>query len=376
MSWHNEVLMQASISSVAAVAAAATAMALVGAATLDASDGGRSQAHAQESATGQPCTTYVAGDGADTNPGTSSSPRATLRAAFAELEPGDVLCVRSGTYAAPSLAVPPGTAAARITVQPDEGARPVVVGPTSLVDPDYWTIRGLTWTAPGTTARIVSLLAGSGWVFEDNEVTDGDSVGLLVGKSTVHGNPHDYTIRRNTIHDTAASNLYLNPGRESRGGLIERNLFFNSGTQNVKVGWGGSGSCTGSNYGDFGVGEVTVRFNTMHNAGQPFTVAEPGGELPVTVYRNLITGGTRGFAVRLDNVEGCLQDNVRIFDNLAFGGDKFAEDFGHAPAIMSELSNNVFPHDPKYDGDGSLILQPRDDLAATYGRYAPMTVPG
>jgi hypothetical protein len=368
--------MQEPISFLAAVAAAATATALLGAASWDVPDGSRSHAHAQESVEGQRCTTYVAGDGADSNPGTSTSPRATLQAAFAELEPGDVLCVRSGTYAAPDLTVPPGTAAARITVQPDEGARPVVVGATSLVAPDHWTIRGLTWTAPGSTKRIVSLLAGSGWVFEDNEVTDGDYAGLLVGKSTVHGNPHDYTIRRNTIHNTAASNLYLNPGRESRGGLVERNVFVNSGTQNVKVGWGGSGACSGTNYSDFGIGEVTVRFNTMHDARQPFTVAEPGGELPVTIYRNLITGGTRGFAVRVDNVEGCLQDNVRIFENLAFGGDKFAEDFGHAPAIMSELSNNVFPHDPKYDGEGSLVLQPRDDLAAAYGRYAPTTVPG
>jgi hypothetical protein len=331
-----------------------------------------SPAHAQVA----PCTRYVATNGSDAAAGTATAPWLTLRSTFSKLKAGDVLCVRSGTYAAPSLTVPRGTAAARITVQPDGNARPVVAGPTSLVDPDYWTIRGLKWTAPGSTTRIVSLLAGTGWVFEDNEVTDGAYAGLLVGKSTTHGNPHDYAIRRNTIHNTAASNLYHNPGRESRGGLIERNLFFNSGTQNVKLGWGGTGACSGTNYSTYGIGEVTVRYNTMHNAKQPFTVAEAGGELPVKVYRNLITGGTRGFAVRLHNTEGCLKDKVDIFDNLGFASKKFVEDYGHAPAIMSKLRTNVFPSDPLYDSTSVNGFRPQSETAKPFGRYAPESSDG
>jgi hypothetical protein len=317
-----------------------------------------------------PCTRHVSPSGSDSSAGTSTSPWATLQSSLSKLKPGDVLCVRGGTYAAPSLTVPRGTAAARITVQPEGSATPVVVGATSLMDPDHWTIRGLKWTNPGSTDRIVTILAGSSWIFEGNEVTDGAYAGLLVGKSTAHGNPHDYTVRFNVMHDTAASNFYHNPGRESRGGLIERNLFYNSGTQNLKIGWGGTNVCTGTNYSNFGIGEVVVRYNTMHNAKQPFAVAESGGELPIEVYRNLFTGTTSTYAVRLDNVEGCLKDNVNIYDNLGHGGSKFVEDFGDAPAIKSKMRGNVFPHSPLYDSTTLNGFRPQSNVARGYGRYA------
>lgn len=315
------------------------------------------------------CTRHVAPSGSDDSPGSATRPWRTLEQSFDRLQPGDELCVRGGTYAAPTLTLPGGTAERRITVRPEGESTPVVKGRSSLVDPDFWTIRGLKWTNRGSEDSIVSVLAGTGWIFEGNEVTDGDYAGLLVGKSRTHGSPHDYVVRHNVFHDTGASNMYHNPGRHSRGGLIERNLFYNSGSQNLKLGWGGHDVCGGEHYQNFGIGEVTVRYNTMHGATQPLAVAEPGGELPVRIYRNLVTGSRSGYAIRVDNVEGCLQDNVRISHNLGDGG-RVVEDFGDAPRIMAQLEGNE-ASGRVFDRDEAGDFVPSDPAAQHYGRFAP-----
>ena len=317
------------------------------------------------------CTRHVATTGSDSASGSSSAPWATLGHALTSLRAGDVLCVHGGDYAAPQVTLPPGTATAPVTVAPAGDGRVLVRGETSLRDPDHWVIRGLEWTNPGGAKAIVTITAGTGWTFEGNHLFDGGYAGLLVGKSTTYGNPHHYTIRDNVIHGTTASNVYHNPGRDSRGGLIERNLLFDAGTNNLKLGWGGTDVCSGTNYENFGIGEVTVRYNTLHHADQPLVVAESGGDLPVLVHRNLVSGGTRTFAVRVDNVEGCLRENVSITDNLAHGGSTFIEDFADAPAIISKAVGNVWPRDPRYDStSGPNGFRPLDSVAQGYGRYA------
>ena len=318
------------------------------------------------------CTKGVSPDGSDDAPGSTARPWRTLEHAFTELRPGDVLCVAAGRYEAPRLTVPPGEPDRPIVVQPAGPERPEVRGDALIEDPDHWVLRGLLWRNPGDGDPVLTLHAGTGWVFEDNVVTDGDYAGVLVGRTDDDGSPQDHVLRGNVIHGTEASNLYYNPGRDSRGGVIERNLLFDSGTNNLKLGWGGSDVCDRDNLEDFGVGEVTVRYNTLHGAEQPLVVAEPGGELPVRVERNLITGPTGTYLVRVDDVEGCLEDEVRIVDNLGDGGEQFLEDFGDAPEVVARADGNVHPHDPLFDStDGPDGFHPRDERAQGYGRYAP-----
>lgn len=318
------------------------------------------------------CTRAVSTSGSDSRSGRPGNPWRTLDHAFSSLRPGDVLCVGAGAYVAPRVTVPAGTAERRVVVQPAGRARPEVRGPALVKDPDHWVLRGLLWRNPGGDEPVVTLLGGTGWAFEGNVVTDGSYAGLLVARSEDEGSPQDYAIRDNVVHDTGASNLYHNPGRQSRGGLIERNLLFGSSSQNLKLGWGGTDACSGSNYEQFGIGEVTVRHNTLHDAPQPLAIAEPGGDAPVLVERNLVTGPRRSAPVRIAGVEGCLGDDVRIVDNLGDGGERFVEDFGDAPTIVARARDNVHPHDPRYDStDGPAGFHPQDELAQQYGRYAP-----
>jgi hypothetical protein len=322
------------------------------------------------------CTRYVSTSGSDSAAGTSvSSPWRTIKASLGKLRAGDVLCVRAGTYAEEIIMrLPVGRADARITFQNYPGEAPLLDGRFAITAPDYWTIRGLRFTNPtpaDTTNRLVSILAGTGWILEDNEIFDGRYAGLLVGKSSYYGPPHNYVIRRNVIHDTDASNLYHNPSRHSRGGLIERNVFYNSGAQNVKLGWGGTDGCTGSKYEDFGVGEVVFRYNTAHGARlAALAVAEPGGLYPVEIYRNLLTQNPR-HVLRFDSSEGCLGTKVFTRDNAGGLAPKFAEDFGSSPSAMAQMSNNVFPVDPRYDSTSPSGFRPTNPAAQAYGRWAP-----
>lgn len=321
------------------------------------------------------CSHYVSPGGSDEDPGTAQRPWRTVTAALSSVAAGDTVCLSGGTYDEEVTArPPPGRAGARISLVGMEqgGERPEIRGGFALVDPDHWTITGLRFTNPvpaNPDKRLVSILGGTGWVFENNEVVDGPYAGLLVGASESGGPPLDYTIRGNVIHDTGATNLYLNPSRASTGGLVERNLFFDADTENVKLGWGGDRGCRGRNFADFGIGEVTFRYNTLHGAERgALIIAEPGGLHDVDVYRNLFTGQP-DHLVRYDSVEGCLGDRVHVYDNAGGFAPRFSEDFGDSPQNVAHELDNLFPIDPEYrttDPDGFV---PDNPPAQRYGRH-------
>jgi hypothetical protein len=349
------------------------------------SPGATSSAAAPSSASSAPssgplpdCSRYVATTGSDRAVGSSSRPWRTLTAALAKMGRGQTLCVHSGTYVgAVDAADPPeGRAAAGITLRglADNGSRPEIRGEFTVVNPDGWTISGFRFTNPsppaGSDRRIVSILGGSGWRFEDNEVTDGRYAGMVVGLSTGSGPPLDYAIRNNVIHGTVATNLYLNPSRFSTGGVVEHNLFYDSGTENVKLGWGGTGGCTGQKVRDFGIGGVTFRYNTLDGAQRgALAIAEPGGLHTVDVYGNLFTGQP-DHLVRYDSVEGCLGNKVVVHDNAGGPAPRFSQDFGDSPQNVAHEHGNVFPVDPQYDARTPTGFRPQNPAAAAFGRYA------
>jgi hypothetical protein len=322
------------------------------------------------------CSLYVSTTGSDDAPGSPAQPWRTIQASLPKLKGGDTLCVRAGIYDEKVTGtVPPGTAASRITVlgvgEDDQFAE--IRGGLALVDPDFWTISGLRVTNPspgGDEDPLVSIVGGTGWIFERNEVVDGPYAGVLVGASQRRGPPTDYIIRDNVVHDTRAANLYLNPSRFSTGGLVERNIFFDSETENAKLGWGGDEGCTGRKFTDFGIGEVTFRYNTLHHAVlAALIIAEPGGLHDVDVYGNLFTEQPDQL-VRYDSVEGCLGDRVTVRHNAGGAAPRFSQDFEDSSENVEHERGNVFPIDPDYSSTEPDGFLPRNPEAQRFGRYA------
>jgi hypothetical protein len=101
------------------------------------------------------CTSYVSPSGADTSAGTLSAPFRTISHAEAAVRPGDVVCVRAGTYHEEVMLTRSGAKSSRITVSgaPNETAiidgTGVPIGPTDALfgidgGTNYVTVQDLT----------------------------------------------------------------------------------------------------------------------------------------------------------------------------------------------------------------------------------------
>ncbi len=166
-------------------------------------------------------------------------------------------------------------------------------------------------------------------MFERNEVTDRKYAGLLVGKSRQHA-AHTGT----SSQTTSSTKLSVQPLSQSRAvvprGSDRRELALQLWHPEPQARLGAPMSATGATIATSESAKLSSGTTPCIGAYQPIAVAEPGGHLPVRIYRNTLSGSTSHYDIRIDNVEGCLQDNVHIEQNLG-GGDRLIEDFGHAP---------------------------------------------
>lgn len=346
------------------------------------------------------CTRHVTTTGNDANAGTLAAPWRTVLASINKLSAGAVLCIHPGTYVQDVVdsSLPAGTSTARVTLKSyDTDNRALIDGSFRLTGLVWWQIRDLRFTNPTATVadnvgrRIVYLGNGHDNIFgPNNELFDSVYSGLLVGRSSPTSStwPMRITVVGNYIHDTHAG-IYFNPGAVSSGHLIERNLIVNSGSENIKVGWGDD--CTGYSGGTagYGAGGTTVRYNTLYNGGFAgnLVIAEPGGQHPVLAYRNLMVdpNSERGFHVRYDSAtntgvntpyeHGCLGDNATVTDNWARGWKSgstaqipFSEDFDDAPLSQARESGNVVGQDPQLNA----AYVPQNPAAQPYGHAAPV----
>ena len=290
----------------------------------------------------------------------------SIASAMAAAKPGTTIYLRGGTYSqSPNLRPAPGQAGARNVLASYPGEQAVIRGLPTFNDPDYWTFKDLAFTQGSTTRlHLVKIHGGTGWTLDGVEIHGAVQTGLLVGRSTTYGAAHNWTIRRSYMHDTGYTPAYLNPGRDATNGLVERNIFADAGTEGAKLGWGGTD--VGAHLGEFGVGEVTFRYNTVVTSGinANLVIAEPSNGQHVEVYRNLFVNSGVDWAVRIDNVEGHLGTDIWVHDNAWFGPTRFAFDFGDAPRVMDQMADNP-KLDPRLDGG----YRPQNDAAANYGRY-------
>jgi hypothetical protein len=282
-------------------------------------------------------------DGAD---GSERHPWRTLRASLPRLRPGDSLLVRDGRYRErlDHVTIEPGRRDARITVAAFPGEHPVLAGLLWLHRPSYWTVRGLriTWDGGGPHQHMVKLTDGVGWRLEANELSGARSFAALLVAGTRRGEPADWTVAGNCIHDTIATNgpnrdqlVYVNTGLDPGPGLIEGNVLFGaSNGSGLKLG--------GAAEDEGGAARVDVRHNTIVDVAQGVLLAWRSHDN--TVEGNLIgRTGPAYAAVRGYQLSG--EGNV-VTGNAAFEtAAMVANDAGYRGV---DARNNRFPVDPAF----------------------------
>jgi hypothetical protein len=328
-------------------------------------------------ASGSGSTYYVSTSGSDSNAGSIDAPWRTVTHGLSALKPGDTLYLRGGTYVEriknPSISA--GTVTSPITVAAYPGERPVIQGLLWMTGPSYWTFDGVnvTWDlATGVSSEhMVKMTNGVGWTFKDAELWGAHSYAAFLVYSSVAGEPVDWTIASNCIHDTWPTNdvnqdhlVYANSGLHANNGLIERNILFNATNgDGVKLG----GSSSGAN----DTAGVVVRDNTIYNTSQNVRILWTSRDNEV--YGNILDQVNLQISPNYGNVRGyqLSGSNDAAHDNWGYAAKTFIyNDQGYQG--VSDAGNNQFGTDPLFDSTSSCAgFHPLNVLAQAYGRYAP-----
>ncbi|HLL55328.1 MAG TPA: right-handed parallel beta-helix repeat-containing protein [Myxococcaceae bacterium] len=287
----------------------------------------------------------VSREGSDAAKGTEQAPFRTIARALGVAEPGDLVTVKSGTYAEPlDLRVPglrDGTAAAKITVRGEGRPRLVPAGTWALVNVHrpHWIVEGFELDSRGQDHAGVAFTGNTqGAVLRDCEIHGGSAAtavlvsaganGLTLEGNHIHGfsrgqedahgvdiNPgtRDITVRDNRIHDVSGDAIQCS-GPEGFSSeppasdlLIEGNDLSRTRENAVDI-----KTCH----------RVTVRRNQMHD----FQDALPGGCLvvihmsarDVVIEDNELSRGGKGIAVGGNHV-GPVPTNIVIRRNRIHG---------------------------------------------------------
>jgi hypothetical protein len=314
----------------------------------------------------------VSTSGSDSNAGTQASPWRTLKKGLTSLYPGDTLEVRGGDYTEnlSSVTTRAGTSTAPVTVMAYPGERPVLHGLLWLRGISYWTLDGLnvTWdsTIGTNTDHMVKITNGVGWTLKNSELWGAHSYAALLVAGTTSGQPANWTVTRNCLHDTYATNntnqdhlIYANTGTSAGAGTISHNVMFNA-TNGEAVKLGGATATSGGGM------NTKVAYNTMYNAAQTVLISwQSAGN---SVYGNIM-GGTYGSYGTIRGYQLASPGNEE-HNNWAYAAKSLLlNDSGYAP--VTNNGGNVFPQDPQFDSKTSCSgFHPMNTAAQAYGAYS------
>ena len=271
-------------------------------------------------------TYYVAPTGNDAGSGSSTSPWQTLQHAVETIAPGDVILVRSGTYAGCRIRNS-GTPAAPKTLSRDVGAAVLINTPGPQ----------------NSHSSLIEIENGSG-----SEVTDWIVDGFEVANSPHHGIDvritNRITVRNSYIHHSAQSSsgdgIFL---AFSAHPLLENNEVAFNTEHGIYV----------SNSADY----PTVRGNrSHHNSGGGIQLnADYSSRCPCgttvrdgiisfalvennVIYENGVAGGS---GINADGVDDSVFRNNLLYENHAFGISLFATDGAHGSSRNKVYNNTI-----------------------------------
>lgn len=324
-------------------------------------------------------TLYVAPWGSDflpngwqPSPNSFSTPWKTIEQAIRRARPGDRIMIRGGTYQeVAGWGATPGTEESPITLENYKNERVIIQGQLQLVGADYWTVDGINVTysaARGRTESLVKFDGGVGWRLLNSEIwgTRGVSNLMITGQD---GEPRDYRISGNCIHDNLATgdafmndhNIYLQPGYDTGPGTIDRNILFNAPNgANIKAA-GGNPRVTGA-------ADVSIRHNTISRAGAGVIVGYASHDVAIqgNLFGPQIGGGGLYTAAVIGNTATGTGNHAT--GNAVFGYPQAVWSTADSTRPIREFQTKRV--NTQFDEISCAGFRPTDAQAAQYGRYA------
>jgi len=366
--------------------------------------------------TSQPgaCTRFVATTGNDNNPGTMDAPWKTIQKAANSVQPGDVVCVRGGTYKERVTINVSGTAGAYITFQSYPGETAILDGTGLTVPADdngmvyikdraYVIVKGfevrnyktstknrvpigirITGTAHhveirnnvihhiehngttknGTDAHGIAIHGTSGSSAIHDVVIDGNTLySLKLGSSealVINGNVDGWQVTNNIIHDV--NNIGIDAigfegtapaNDQARNGLIAYNDVYNiTSAGNVAYGNERSAGCV---YVDGGR-DITIEYNKAHNCNIGVEIAsEHRGKATsnVTIRNNFIYDNTdAGISMGGYDTRRGSTKNCVIVNNTLYNNARLSNAWGAELYVQYDTRNNIIKDNIFYAGSG------------------------
>jgi len=366
--------------------------------------------------TSQPgaCTRFVATTGNDNNPGTMDAPWKTIQKAANSAQPGDVVCVRGGTYNERVTINVSGTAGAYITFQSYPGETAILDGTGLTVpagdngmvyikDRAYVIVKGfevrnyktstknrvpigirITGTAHhveirnnvihhiehngttknGTDAHGIAIHGTSGSSAIHDIVIDGNTLySLKLGSSealVINGNVDGWQVTNNIIRDV--NNIGIDAigfegtapaNDQARNGLIAYNDVYNiTSAGNVAYGNERSAACV---YVDGGR-DITIEYNKAHNCNIGVEIAsEHRGKATsnVTIRNNFIYDNTdAGISMGGYDTQRGSTENCVIVNNTLYNNARLSNAWGAELYVQYDTRNNIIKDNIFYAGSG------------------------
>lgn len=289
------------------------------------------------------------------------SPGESINSKLKQLQPGDTLLVRAGTYNE-TLSLPvDGLPNKPIVLRAHGNDKPVIAHTQTLLswNKSWWVIQGLIFDQQGAAADAIKL-TGSNNILRGCEIRNGKKDGIDGGG----GGSQNNIIENCAIHDFVnqpgvdAHGIVINPG--ARGWKILRNTIYNCGgdgiqfyaddqtpvaqyAKNFTIASNIFYTTLGSNSEnalDFkGIDSCLVDGNEMHGFANKIWVIQKGCR-NITATNNRLHDGDRGIEARGEG--GKTQENIKLIRNVIYNisdyGIKF-DGVAHAQVLHNTLVN-------------------------------------
>jgi chitodextrinase len=192
------------------------------------------------------CSLYASTSGSDSNSGTATAPFASPQTLLNALAPGQVGCVRGGTYHVSELrSTHSGSSGAPITLESYPGERATIITDTDIYVPDpiaYNSFVNLNLTnnlSSGSVAASMIQDFGENTVWQGDDISGNDHSTCMELGSVGYGTAHNTLVQQNKIHDcgsTADGNqdhgIYV---AISSGATITGNVFWSAAAYAVQL---------------------------------------------------------------------------------------------------------------------------------------------